>query len=665
MASNVSRYRLLTSFSLTVNPLIFAEFRRENFWQQLKASRIPEILHSADGEDDVKLSIEACDDESAFARAYIQELSVRRNALVATVQLPSELLATIFHFLLPVHERRSQDALKISADLDREIAASTRSLIAASHVCQRWRQVALDFSSLWTVLWTTNKFWLPEMLARAKDSPLVILQLHNNEWIYGSSSWQLGVQMATSAHPHECMDILKPVLFETKQPIHLCLHLAIHDQTQADFWIKVLTRPAPYLEVLQVSTEVSYGHFAPLAFTDNFLGGYTPALKSLTLKGPCSHEVLWTLPVLHGLVHLTLSLTPPGNTRNVSLQDTLDALREMQQLESLSIEFPSLYTPSPQRPSYFLSNSSQEGTEVCLPCLMSLSVKGGMPDTTTLTKCLSIPPRAEIQCEILLGEEDVRPQMAGEILALLHPVLPMRSTMETYELVISHSPDVALCVRGWEQAVLLDRYLDDRPASPRLSLTFSVRAADLWGGLPQLQVAAETLARDIRILVDILNMLSPLLPRHQSHDLRCRTLDDPQPYAGGLVTHDHAILAEALNTFPETRRLIFSNCYSCLDIIPAIASNDTLLRHLESIHAVERPAPNSYQSSPPFPPPFPNNESERAAYEDLAEKLRHLAKTRDLHTFECRGRLIKDEYAHLFEGVTREVIWSRDARDAV
>ncbi|TFK80716.1 hypothetical protein K466DRAFT_605101 [Polyporus arcularius HHB13444] len=65
----------------------------------------------------------------------------RMNQLSSIDRFPPEVLAAIFDFVrLP----------KWHEDTDRELPPDHRSLIAITHVCRRWRTVALDCSSLWT-----------------------------------------------------------------------------------------------------------------------------------------------------------------------------------------------------------------------------------------------------------------------------------------------------------------------------------------------------------------------------------------------------------------------------------------------------------------------------------------------------------------------------------
>ena len=95
-------------------------------------------------------------------RHFVHSLLTRHNALVPIFLLPTEILARVFHLLVreerPLSGRRNLGWIRVT------------------HVCQHWRQVALDDSSLWAKIWgiPKNTKWISEMLARAKDAPLDI-----------------------------------------------------------------------------------------------------------------------------------------------------------------------------------------------------------------------------------------------------------------------------------------------------------------------------------------------------------------------------------------------------------------------------------------------------------------------------------------------------------
>jgi hypothetical protein len=91
---------------------------------------------------------EASDPLHAHAPQHARPISI----------LPAEILARIFHF----------NAFSSSPI---PWAGST-----VTHVCRRWRQIALDDSTLWTHFSTSprNKDWIAERLSRARNAPLVI-----------------------------------------------------------------------------------------------------------------------------------------------------------------------------------------------------------------------------------------------------------------------------------------------------------------------------------------------------------------------------------------------------------------------------------------------------------------------------------------------------------
>ncbi len=101
----------------------------------------------------------AIDDEIKVSEQVTQELKYRRNALAPISRLPPETLAEIFSLLF------SADASEYSPYMKG---------IRVTHVCHRWREVALSSPHLWNHI-IFNKLKLAgftEILARAKMSPL-------------------------------------------------------------------------------------------------------------------------------------------------------------------------------------------------------------------------------------------------------------------------------------------------------------------------------------------------------------------------------------------------------------------------------------------------------------------------------------------------------------
>jgi hypothetical protein len=79
-----------------------------------------------------------------------------RNILAPISNLPTEILVCIFHMI----------AFSVHYWLG---------LVHVTHVCRRWRQIALDHTSLWTYFSGREpKIWIAEQLSRARNAPLVI-----------------------------------------------------------------------------------------------------------------------------------------------------------------------------------------------------------------------------------------------------------------------------------------------------------------------------------------------------------------------------------------------------------------------------------------------------------------------------------------------------------
>ncbi|TFK71989.1 hypothetical protein BDN72DRAFT_836917 [Pluteus cervinus] len=125
--------------------------------------------------------------------ARLSTLRTTRNTLAPINQFPAEVLARIFK-LVPGPK---DDATKI---------------LPITWVAQHWRQIALDYARLWTILDNSNfkRECLETWLARSKSSPLLIrisrdfgyhrhllpLALSQSDrvtclWLSGSSTWQL------------------------------------------------------------------------------------------------------------------------------------------------------------------------------------------------------------------------------------------------------------------------------------------------------------------------------------------------------------------------------------------------------------------------------------------------------------------------------------------
>ena len=98
--------------------------------------------------------LDALDQTILKHETLVRKLKSHRNTLIPISRILPEILCRIF-------------------DFEREGAVPS-SLVAVTHVCQSWRNAAIDCSTLWTDIAITSIPWTDEMLRRSKMSSLTI-----------------------------------------------------------------------------------------------------------------------------------------------------------------------------------------------------------------------------------------------------------------------------------------------------------------------------------------------------------------------------------------------------------------------------------------------------------------------------------------------------------
>src|SRR5260221_239048 len=106
------------------------------------------------------------DGEMGASNRFNGSLPLHRNAVAPISTLPPELLVQIFHFHALL-ERPCPGLQQLVGSIG---------WIRVTHVCQRWRQVALDDSLLWATItgFLSSVEWFSETLARARNAPLIV-----------------------------------------------------------------------------------------------------------------------------------------------------------------------------------------------------------------------------------------------------------------------------------------------------------------------------------------------------------------------------------------------------------------------------------------------------------------------------------------------------------
>jgi len=249
-------------------------------------------------------AISAIDEEIDASVCLTRSLFSSRNALAPISSLPPELLGRIFHFCALVEPPWS----------------GVRKLgwIGVTHVCQRWRQVALDGASLWAriVGVSPSAEWMSEALVRARDAPLLFD-------IVGTSS-------------PEVLSKIPPHMSHTRK-----LRLPRLSIQDSQFVQEICALKAPVLEYF----ELGVSDASPITFHQPAAGltlfkGHTPKLRSFTT----SHiTISWSLIPCGQLTQLRIIFSRGISTPSIpSFDDSnqlFDLLINSPDLEILSLEF--------------------------------------------------------------------------------------------------------------------------------------------------------------------------------------------------------------------------------------------------------------------------------------------------------------------------------------
>ncbi|KAI0041453.1 hypothetical protein FA95DRAFT_1471938, partial [Auriscalpium vulgare] len=91
-------------------------------------------------------------------------LRQQRNSLLPVARLPPEILRTIFAFSSEIDLPWIENGVRIRLGW-----------LAVTHVCRRWRVIAVEHTALWTDFsWPLGPGWTEAFAERARTMPLMI-----------------------------------------------------------------------------------------------------------------------------------------------------------------------------------------------------------------------------------------------------------------------------------------------------------------------------------------------------------------------------------------------------------------------------------------------------------------------------------------------------------
>jgi hypothetical protein len=223
------------------------------------------------------------------------------------LRLLPEILAIIFSF----HAEASPTNPREDGNIPRGMTSAQFKLgwITITHVCSHWRQVALDYRTLWTHhQFNLGLEWTTEMLRRAGDAPL-----------------DLAFSEETVPFPpsEECVAELIPRLLSRANS------LTIEEGACSRAVLESLTLPAPLMSSLTITS----GQFVVLP--RSLFADLAPKLRHLFL---CNALPTWATVALTFLKSLNISIDRHMDTSGIpSYADLFSALQAMPNLESLTL----------------------------------------------------------------------------------------------------------------------------------------------------------------------------------------------------------------------------------------------------------------------------------------------------------------------------------------
>ena len=399
----------------------------------------------------------AIDKEIDTERQLIRSLLSRRNTLAPISALPPELLSRIFHF----HAQ------------DERLYGQPLGWIWVTHVCQHWRQVALNDSSLWATITGSlpRERWISEMLVRARKVPLVID-------IVGLESQSVLAQ-------------LPPHIPRTRE-LRLRSLSMLHSQGVRE----ICALEAPTLEHFELGISESVG---PITFRE-FVGttlfkGQAPKLRTFSLAQ----------------ISIPWSLIPRGQLTQLEITDYDDyhggifntdgsLLNDLNQFIDLLIDSPDLEVLVLKHCLPTTLSEVSHGQPIHLSRLSRLSLGGPTASITNLLKMLKLPSSATLHLRCI--SENSSTHHVNVILPLVsahfHNSTPVE--FKSFRVTVDHLEhliDVAASIATTESPIFFSPVREGvMEGTAELNLTFHCE-------LPEFRELIHT---------DILGQLCSMLP---------------------------------------------------------------------------------------------------------------------------------------------------------
>ena len=244
------------------------------------------------------------------------------------------------------------------------------SWIAVTHVCRRWRQVAISDPNLWnTVVFDLGVEWAEEMLARSKAT----LISYSQE--FGFEPW------VTTRTSHD--DEVTP----SRHLSHI-RRLALSGTPEYFVpAVRALITPAPHIESLELLLDADSD--SCITLPSDLFAHNAPKLRHVTLA--CC-ALTWDSPLFRGLKHLEIQIPPIAPSTPTARSDLL-SIPTLEQMLSILEAVPSLQVLTL---SEYLPYPESTSRVVPLRYMSKLSLDGSLSQVVAFLERVSLPSSASL-----------------------------------------------------------------------------------------------------------------------------------------------------------------------------------------------------------------------------------------------------------------------------
>ncbi|KAI0076204.1 hypothetical protein K474DRAFT_1291804 [Panus rudis PR-1116 ss-1] len=294
--------------------------------------------------------------EEAVAAELTQIALKRRslNELLPVVQLLPEILLHIFKYCVYAFEKSPSRPYGWVRPV--------------THVCHRWRKLALDSPSLWTHIVVTRPSWGRILVERSQQAYLIVLA-NQNVPVDGF----LGELITKDIHRIQSLQLT----LDRSQWLALGAKLPT-------------CQPAKALQRVRLTNIGTQRQNQPLELP--LFIAERPEIQSLKVSGPW--VLSWNNPPFSPNLH-ELSITLPNRGNQFTIDSVLTVLEGLSQLRVLHLAFESSRMVLDQNDASFAATKA-----IHLPRLSLLSIKDVAHSCATFLRQISFPPTSHISVHV-------------------------------------------------------------------------------------------------------------------------------------------------------------------------------------------------------------------------------------------------------------------------